>query len=344
MTTARAHLVDASVTRWYHCELRCVRRADLLGEGKFDRKAWIEKRLEQLAEIFSVTVAAFAVLDDRLHVLVRLDQDVAKKWSNDEVVRRWARVTPPRNKSRQQTPVTDAWVNSQRRDSRGVATARERLQSLSWFMKSLKEPLSRLANREEQTRGTFFEGRFKSVAILDEEALVFICAYIDMLPVATGIARTAQSGKHTSIRQRVEHVKAEGGASDLSAARLGRLSSLKPTAGWEEGLWLCPIEDRRSLGSSREGMVAEFSLVNYLLLLEYTGRLFREGEAVVSAELARTLDRLGTNAANWQARMEKLAEGRLLGHYFAASRARLQEVAEQLGVHHLSNLGGCEAR
>ena len=57
------------------------------------------------------------------------------------------------------------------KDARWVATARERLQSLSWFMKCLKEPLSRLANREEQTCGAFFEGRFKSVAILDEESM-----------------------------------------------------------------------------------------------------------------------------------------------------------------------------
>ena len=38
MTIARAHLVDAWVTRWYHCVLRCVRRANRFGEGKFDRK------------------------------------------------------------------------------------------------------------------------------------------------------------------------------------------------------------------------------------------------------------------------------------------------------------------
>jgi len=38
-------------------------------------------------------------------------------------------------------------------------------------MKCLKEPLSRLANREEQTRGAFFEGRFKSVAIFDDESM-----------------------------------------------------------------------------------------------------------------------------------------------------------------------------
>ncbi len=47
----------------------------------------------------------------------------------------------------------------------------------------LEEPLSRLANREEQTRGAFFEGRFKSVAILDEESLLATCAYIDLNPL-----------------------------------------------------------------------------------------------------------------------------------------------------------------
>ena len=67
MTIARAHLVDPSVTRWYHCVTRCVRRAFLLGEGMHDRKSWIEHRLEELAEIFPVAVAGFAILDNHLH-------------------------------------------------------------------------------------------------------------------------------------------------------------------------------------------------------------------------------------------------------------------------------------
>ncbi len=77
MTIARAHLIDPAVTRWYHCVTRCVRRAFLLGEGETDRKQWIENRLEELAEIFSVAVAGFSVLDNHLHVLVRLDAEVA---------------------------------------------------------------------------------------------------------------------------------------------------------------------------------------------------------------------------------------------------------------------------
>ena len=78
-----------------------------------------------------------------------------------------------------------------------------RLQSLSWFMKCLKEPLSRLANRQAKTRGVFFEQRFKSVGVLDEEALLTICADIDLNPVAAGIVEVPEASPHTSVTARV---------------------------------------------------------------------------------------------------------------------------------------------
>src|SRR4029077_10335730 len=98
------------------------------------------------------------------------------------------------------------------------------------------------------------------------------------------------------------------------------------SAGLEESLWLCPIEDRRGLDSPREGMVEGFSLGSYLLLVDYTGRLFRDKKAVLSRELAEILDRLGTSAEQWQSRLQKLRQGRLMGRFFAASRQRLREV------------------
>jgi len=67
MTIARAHLVDPTVSRWYHCVTRCVRRAFLLVEGQHDRKLWNETRLQELAEIFGISVGEFSILDN--HVL-----------------------------------------------------------------------------------------------------------------------------------------------------------------------------------------------------------------------------------------------------------------------------------
>ncbi len=344
MTLARAHLVDPSVTRWYHCVTRCVRRALLLAEGTCNRKDWIEKRLEELAQIFAISVGGFSVLDNHLHVLVRLDSDVATGWSDEEVVRRWGRLFPPRDKSRQPLPVTNYWVQWRLQDADWVAKARTRLASLSWFMKCLKERLSRLANKQDEAKGAFFESRFKSVAILDDESLLATCAYIDLNPVAAGIVEVPEASPYTSITARVENVKAQGRSSDLTAAKQGSVAGSSASAGLEEPIWLCPIEDRRKLDSCREGMLEGFPLGSYLLLVDYTGRLFRDGKAVISAELSGILERLGSSAENWWARIEKLSKGRLLGRFFAASRERLREVAVRLGLHHLPNLGGCPAR
>jgi REP element-mobilizing transposase RayT len=344
MTMARSHLVDVSVTRWYHCITCCVRRAFLLGEGPTNRKEWIDRRLEELAGIFAISVGGFSVMDNHLHLLLRLDPEIASGWTDEEVVRRWGRLFPPRDKSRQPLPVSKSWVAWRLQDTAWVAKARQRLQSLSWFMKCLKEPLARLANRQDKTRGAFFEERFKSVAILDEQSLLTTCAYIDLNPVAAGIVEVPEASPHTSVTTRVEYGKAQGRTSDLKRAETGSVAGSVASAGLEEAIWLCPIEDRRRLDSSREGMLEGLSLGSYLLLVDYTGRLFREGKAAISAELTGILDRLGFSAESWQARLEKLRGGRLLGRFFAGTRARLREVAARLRVHHLANLGGCAAR
>jgi hypothetical protein len=64
----------------------------------------------------------------------------------------------------------------------------------------------------------------------------------------------------------------------------------------EEALWLCPIENRRQIDSPREGMLEGFSLGSCLLLVDYTGRLFRDVKAAISADLSNIFERLGSTA------------------------------------------------
>jgi hypothetical protein len=79
-------------------------------------------------------------------------------------------------------------------------------------------------------------------------------------------------------------------------------------------------------------------------LVEYTGRLFRQEKASISAELAGIFERLGFSAQSWQSGMDKLRGDRLLGRFIAASRVKLREIAKHLGVRHLVNLRGCPLR
>ena len=90
-------------------------------------------------------------------------------------------------------------------------------------------------------------------------------------------------------------------------------------------------------------MLAGFSLASYMQLVDYTGRMFRHGKAAISAELAGIFERIGTSAEAWQARLNKLSGGRLLGRFFAATRDRLRQAAAHWGVHKLANFSGCPA-
>ena len=91
-------------------------------------------------------------------------------------------------------------------------------------------------------------------------------------------------------------------------------------------------------------MMQDFPLGSYVKLVEHTGRLYRQGKASISVELAGIFERLGCSAQNWQTGMKRLYGDRLFGRFFAASAVKLREIAERLGVRRLVNLAGCPIR
>ena len=162
---------------------------------------------------------------------------------------------------------------------------------------------------------------------------------LDLNPVAAGVAASPEASEHTSIKARVEHVVSNGRAEDLKAAELGSVAAVRVSGGLEDELWLVPVEDRRGLGAVREGMRSGFTLGQYVMLVEYTGRMLRDGKAAISAEVADVFARLGCTPETWGVRMSKLAGGRLLGRCLAATRDKLRELAGKLQVRHLANVG-----
>ena len=98
MTLPRSSLVSLASTPYYHCVGRCVRRALLCGQDQFSgrsfehRRGWIVERLAALSSVFAVDVAAYAVMSNHYHVVVRIDAELAACWSLDEVLARWCRL------------------------------------------------------------------------------------------------------------------------------------------------------------------------------------------------------------------------------------------------------------
>ena len=346
MTVARSQLVDVSVTPWYHVISKTVRGAFLLREGDEGRKQWIENRIEELSQVFAIAVGGFSVLDNHLHLVVRLEPERVEQWSDEEVVRRWAKLFPPRGKNRKPLEVTPQWIEQKLadQDQKYVTNARKRLANLGWFMKCLKEPLARLVNRAEGITGAFWQGRYKSIAILDEQALLATCAYIDLNPFAAGLSELPEESPHTSIRTRLDYCRNTGRMNDLQAARIGTGMGVRQAADLESGLWLCPIEDRRRHGEMRAGLVEGFSLGSYVQLIDWTSRLLRRCKARVSEEVASLLDRLGTNSDTWSITLQRLfSRTKTTGVAFSFNRQRLNDAARQRGCHHMANLNGCPA-
>ena len=130
---------------------------------------------------------------------------------------------------------------------------------------------------------------------------------------------------HLHVLLRIDARIAEGWTDEDVVWRWGRLfpASRRVPAGpaYFRRLGSRSAEGRRVGGEGRERLQ---SISWLILLVDYTGRLFRAGKAAISAELAGIFERLGTTGESRRVRLEKLRQGRLFGRFFAASRERLK--------------------
>ncbi|MFM2485193.1 hypothetical protein ABUE30_08975 [Celerinatantimonas yamalensis] len=133
---------------------------------------------------------------------------------------------------------------------------RERLADLSWFMRALNESIAREANFEDRCTGRFWEERFKSQALLDEQALADCMAYVDLNPIRASMAQTPEQSEHTSAKKRIK---------DVQKTPTESTTPYQPTT-------LFPF-----VGNPREPMPQglPFKLSDYLELLDWTGRIIR---------------------------------------------------------------------
>ena len=152
-------------------------------------------------------------------------------------------------------------------------------------MKVLNENIARSANHEDKCSGHFWEARYKSQALLDEKAVLSAMAYTDLNPIRAAIAATPETSDHTSIKLRIEYWKKKAGQNSIENDESLQSESLFPF-----------------IGNHRQSMPRglAFNLIDYLELVDWTGKAIREDKRGYIAESAPPiLQRLDISPTHW---------------------------------------------
>ncbi|WP_067586713.1 transposase [Endozoicomonas ascidiicola] len=286
MTTARKNLIDPASTRYYHCMARCVRRAFLCGRDKFSgknyehRRQWVEDRLKILSGIFALELCAYAVMSNHYHVILHINREQAESWNTKEVLSRWAQLFSGPVLVQRYLAGAPMDKGSLLKVEEFAEEYRCRLKDISWFMKCLNEHLAREANKEDGCKGRFWEGHYKSQALLDEAALLTCMAYVDLNPVRAKMAKTPEGSEYTSIKERVDTYS--------SHQKKKQPRFLKPF---------------KTPGQNPDKALP-YTLACYFELVDWSGRIVHKGKrGKIEGDVPAVLDRLGIDPKEWLSTM-----------------------------------------
>ncbi len=308
---ARGEYIHPQQVQIVHAVQRCVRRAWLCGVDPVSgrsfehRRRWIRDRMELLASVFGIDCLTFAVMHNHLHVVLRTRPDVVATWDDDEVARRWLQLFPRRrNPDGSAAAPAESDIQMIANAPDVVAERRRRLSDVSWWMRCLAEVIARRANQEDECTGRFWEGRFKAQLILDEAGLMACAAYVDLNPVRATLAQTPEESEYTGAKERIDDLaKHHPQPSDTHA---WERSCPRRQSGWLSPVELNEAVDPTGPDTSQTGKRASqkgflrCSLIDYLRLLDWTGRQLREGKfGCIPSHLAPILSRIGLDGSGW---------------------------------------------
>jgi len=278
MPMPRKSLVSVETTPSYHVVSRCVRRTFLFGvvdnKDFSHRRDAIVAKLAELTQLFCIDISAYAIMSNHYHLVVRVQKQRALDLSLAEIAARWSALfSLPLLAKRyvDHEVMTDVEIAEAMRQ---IELRRARLFDLSWFMRCLNEPIARMANLEDGCTGRFWEGRFKSQALLDERAELQAMAYVDLNPIRAQMAETLEDSDFTSIQ-----------------TRLNQASSLM------NALLLAFAGDSHKHNHPEH---IPYSFIEYIQLVDWTGRQIKTGKrGVIPNMVPPILTRLNINTAAW---------------------------------------------
>ncbi len=334
VTRPRSQLVSLDETPYYHCVGRCVRRAYLCGfEGDNcyeHRRNWIVERIKQLSSIFTINIAAYAIMSNHYHLVLHIEEECGQALSDNEVIERWLQL-------HKGPEIIHRYLNRTITDKATIDvvhglidTWRQRLYNLSWYMGELNEYIARRANAEDNCTGHFWESRFKSQALLDETALLSCMAYVDLNPIRAGMAETPERSDYTSIQERL-------GITPTNVAVAQRLDDTVDTHKDVTAPSLMPFSEAIKYDTPCNEL--PYSMIDYIELVDWTGRTIRDDKrGHIPVGVPQILKRLNIDPQQWLGTCTRIEDD----YYLAIGPvATLEKFAMRLQQRWLKGINAC---
>jgi len=135
---------------------------------------------------YFVKILGFCLLGNHFHILVRMFPQ--HKFTDEEIQKRY-----------------EDFYGDDRIFAVGwIPSLREKLSSLSEFVREIKVGFTRYYNKRHNRRGYFWGDRFKSVIVEKGETLINCLAYIDLNPLRAGIVSRPEDYRWNSLGYHVQ--------------------------------------------------------------------------------------------------------------------------------------------
>jgi hypothetical protein len=246
-------------------------------------------------------------MSNHIHINVQTRPDLTDLLTNEEVAKRWLKLYPPK-KSKKQKLTPEQWQAYEYEITSNeilVNKYRKRLGSLSWFMKSLSEPIARMANKESNCTGRFWQGRYISKILTGAEAVITAAIYTDLNPIRAKLAETPETSHFTGTYERIKATQAREKIASLNefinennAIRKDKKEEIeKLSQQIKSADWLAPFPKENEQTYKPYYKITEN---DYRDLLDWTGReLQPKKSGAIPFDIPHIFDRLKIDKDQW---------------------------------------------
>jgi putative transposase len=142
--------------------------------------------IKSYSGLYFVEILGVCIMGNHFHLLVKMLHEY--KFSDEEIERRFV----------------EFYGDAREFIDGLLPTLREKLSSLSEFMREIKVGFARYYNRRHNRRGYFWGDRFKSVIVEKGETLINCLAYIDLNPLRAGLVERPEQYRWNSLGYHVQ--------------------------------------------------------------------------------------------------------------------------------------------